>query len=314
MPLDPDIRDLLTLIDAVGQPPLYELPAHVARQTHEELIVRGRPTPDVPVGSVEDRTVPGPAGPVPVRVYRPERNGPLPTVVLLHGGGWVIGSIETHDHQARSLCRLTDAVVVSVGYRLAPEAPFPAAVEDSVAALGWADEHIAELGGDPGRLAIAGDSAGGNLAAVVSQLARDTGGPQLVAQLLIYPAVDLCHDYPSVHENAHGYFLEHEDMLWFRDHYVVDPALHTDPRVSPLRHPDLSGLPPAVVVTAEYDPLRDEAETYAARLREAGVPVAARRFDGLVHGFFGMGVHVPAAQAAVEETCSAFRALLHPAG
>jgi acetyl esterase len=234
---------------------------------------------------------------------------PRPTVVLFHGGGCVVGDLDTHDNMARTLCRDCEAVVVSVGYRLAPEAPFPAAVEGTVAATRWAATRLAELGGSD-RLAVAGDSAGGNLAAVVAQQLRDTGGPALAAQLLIYPAVDVAGDYASRRENAEGYLLDRPTMQWFTRHYAADPELHRDPRLSPLRHHDLSGLPAAVVVTAELDPLRDEGEAYARELADAGVPVEVRRFDQMIHGFFDMGGFSPGAQAAVDEACAAFARVL----
>jgi acetyl esterase len=242
-------------------------------------------------------------------VYRPEGEGPFPTVVFFHGGGWVIGDLETHDNQARSVARHGRAVVVSVDYRLAPEHPFPAAVDDAVAAARWAAAHLAELGGDD-RLAVAGDSAGGNLAAVVAQQLHADGTP-VTAQFLIYPAVDSAGEYPSRVENAKGYFLEQPTMDWFYGHYaggVDDPA---DPRLSPLRAADLSGLAPALVVTAEFDPLRDEGEAYAEALRAAGVPVRQQRYDGLIHGFFDMGPISAAAQAAIDESCARFGELLH---
>jgi acetyl esterase len=229
--------------------------------------------------------------------------------MLFHGGGWVIGDIETHDNMARSLCRDCSAVVVSVDYRLAPEAPFPAAVDDALAATRWVGEHLSDFGGSD-RLAVAGDSAGGNLAAVVTQQLRDTGGPAIAAQLLVYPACDVTGEYPSRHENAEGYFLDLPTMAWFLNHYAADAAVHEDPRLSPLQHGDLAGLPPAVVVTAEYDPLRDEGEAYAKALAAAGVPVEVKRFDGMIHGFFDMGAFSPGAQAAVDEACAMFARVL----
>jgi acetyl esterase len=251
---------------------------------------------------------------MPARVYRPDTSDDdaLPTVLFIHGGGFVIGNIETHDNQARSICRATRSVVVSLDYRLAPETKWPGAVEDSYAALQWTAAHIDEFGGDAARLAIAGDSAGGNLAAVTALLARD-GGPALCAQLLIYPVVDFDpeHPYPSRIDNADGYFLTADDMAWFSGNYVPAGADPHDPRLSPLRAPSLAGLPPAVVLTAEFDPLRDEGEAYAAALAAAGVPVRAHRFDGLIHGFFDLGLLSNAAATAVEVGCSEFAALLH---
>jgi acetyl esterase len=303
---------MLALLEAMGNRSVASGTPEEARAGFRLLTVDlRRPETIVPVASTEDVAIPGPAGDIPVRVYRPEADGELPTVLFIHGGGFVIGDIDTHDNQCRAVCRDIEAVVVSVGYRLAPEAPFPAAVEDALAATQWTADHVGELGGDPARLALAGDSAGGNLAAVVAQLARDAGGPPIAAQLLIYPGVDFREDgdYPSREENAEGFFLTLEDMVWFRDHYKgsSDPA---DPRLSPLLADDLSGLPPAIVVTAEYDPLRDEGEAYARALEAAGVPVILHRYDGLIHGFFDLGALSPAAAAAVDETCADLRRLL----
>jgi acetyl esterase len=308
-PVDPHIAPLLELLATV--PPMHAGSPDEAREAFRKLSVGGRqPEHVVPVGSVEEIVIPGPTGDIGARVYRPEGEGPSPTVVLFHGGGWVVGDLDTHDNMARSICRDCTAVVVSVDYRLAPEAPFPAAVEDALAATRWAASRLAELGGSD-RLAVAGDSAGGNLATVVAQQLRDQGGPALVGQFLVYPATDMTGDYASRRENGEGYFLDLPTMGWFTQHYAADTGLHTDPRLSPLRHTDLAGLPPAVVVTAEYDPLRDEGEAYAAALAEAGVPVEVRRFDQMVHGFIDMGGFSPGAQAAVDQACAMFAALLH---
>jgi acetyl esterase len=260
-----------------------------------------QPSQVIPVGTTEDLTIPGPAGPMRARVYRPEAEGEqAPTLVFIHGGGFVIGDIDTHDNQARALCRGADAVVLSVDYRLAPEDPWPAGVEDGLAAVRWAAENIDRLGGDPSRLAVGGDSAGGNLSAVVAQQLRDSDGPQLAAQLLIYPAVDLDPDgdYPSRVENADGYLLTAADMEWFGAHYLDDDQ-RRDPRASVLHADDLAGVAPAVIGVAEYDPLRDEGEAYAKKLSDAGVEVVLHRFDGLIHGFYGLGLVSPAAAAAV---------------
>ena len=311
MPVDPQIAELLTLL--AGAPPLHEGSPEQAREVFRQMTVEARrPEHVVPVGSTEDRTVPGATGDLRARVYRPETSGPVPTVVLVHGGGWVIGDLETHDNMARSICRDCRAVVVSVDYRLAPEFPFPAAVDDAIAATLWAAERLDDLGGDD-RLAVAGDSAGGNLAAVVCQQLRDRGGPALAGQLLVYPATDVSGDYPSRVENSEGYFLELATMAWFINHYAPDRSTYDDPRLSPLKADDLSGLPPAVVVTAEFDPLRDEGEAYAARLREAGVATQVRRFDGMIHGFFDMGGASSAAQKAIDESCALFAEVLDAA-
>lgn len=310
MPVDPQIAGLLELLAAAGAPPMHEGTPEQARAAFRALAVGARPVEKVvQVADVSERTLPGPSGDLAARVYRPDAVGPLPTVVLFHGGGWVIGDLDTHDNMARSICRDCDAVVLSVDYRLAPEAPFPAAVEDAVAATRWAADHLDELGGSD-VLAVAGDSAGGNLAAVVAQQLRDSGGPALAAQLLVYPATDVLGDYASRFDNGEGYFLDLPTMAWFMEQYAADPEHHGDPRLSPMRASSLEGLPPAVVVTAEYDPLRDEGEAYAAALAEAGVAVDSRRFDGMIHGFIDMGPHSEGAQTAVDETCAMFAKLL----
>jgi acetyl esterase len=263
--------------------------------------------PRHPVFAVEERTVPGPAGAIPVRVYRPSGAPSLPVLVWLHGGGWVLGSLDTHDQLCRQLCDAVGAIVVSVDYRLAPEAKFPAAVDDAVAAWSWVSAHAADLGGDPGRVAIGGDSAGGNLAAVVSLVARDEGLAAPLLQLLVYPVTDHEFESPSMVENAKGYFLEADRMRWFFTHYKRDDADCDDWRMSPLRAPDVSGVAPAVVVTAEYDPLRDQGEAYGRRLQEAGVPTEVVRGIGVFHGFFGMHGFIPPAQAAWDVSVGALR-------
>ena len=260
-----------------------------------------------PVHDVEDRVVLGPAGDIPVRVFRPSA-GVLPVFVWLHGGGWVTGSIESHDLLCRQLCDAVGAIVVSVGYRLAPETKFPGAVDDCVAAWEWIAAHAGELGGDPQRIALGGDSAGGNLAAGTTLLARDRGRPTPSLQLLVYPVTDHEFERPSMIDNATGYFLEADTMRWFYGHYARTAADFDDWRMSPLRAPDLAGLPPAVVITAEYDPLRDQGEAYAERLHAAGIPTECRRVDGLFHGFFGMQKFLPPAQLPWDMAVGALRA------
>ncbi len=309
MPVDPHIAALLSLLDQSGAPPMYEGTPEAGRALYLQL-THGARTPEqlVPVASAEDRTVPGAEGDLRARVYRPEGDGPFPTVVFFHGGGWVIGDLDTHDNMARHVCRGARAVVVAVDYRLAPEHPFPAASDDAVASARWVAQHLDEFGGD-GRLGLAGDSAGGNLAAVVAQVLRDDGTP-LAGQFLIYPAVDAEGEYPSRVENAKGYFLEKDTMDWFYGHYAGSWDDARDARLSPLHGADLAGLPPAVVVTAEFDPLRDEGEAYAKALEAAGVHADVRRYDGMIHGFFDMGTVSPAARTATEESCALFGELV----
>ena len=314
MPIDPGILSIAPLLEKYAPPMDGSVPvAEVRRRTNLaqdtssslpfEMVVA--------VGAVEDRTLDSPGGPLPVRIYRPESTGPVPTVVFFHGGGFVLANLNTHDGQVRHICRDARAVVVSVDYRLAPENPFPAAVEDCVWATRWAADNIADLGADPAALAVAGDSAGGNLAAVVAQQCHNAG-LALVAQLLIYPVVDLRDEaadlYPSIREHAEdGILLTEASMRWFHASYAPTHAVQTDVRCSPLLAEDLTGLPAAIIATAEYDPLRDEGEVYAQRLRDAGVPVELRRYDGLTHGFFGMGLISPASAAAAAELCALFR-------
>ncbi|MET3982894.1 alpha/beta hydrolase [Streptomyces sp. PvR034] len=262
------------------------------------------PLPSPAVAGVEDRAVPGPAGapPLPVRVYRPDPErwpGPRPTVVFCHGGGWVLCDLDTHDATARHLCRSAGAVVVSVDYRLAPEAPFPAAVHDAHAALCWAAGQVAELGGDPGALVIAGDSAGGNLAAAALLLARERGGPAVALQVLVYPALDAAQDTASVRRNAEGYFLTATHLRWFWEQYLGSGGDGADPLASPLRA-DLTGLPPAHVVTAGCDPLCDEGAAYVRALREAGTSAHEDHHPGMFHGFLGLVDLLPAARRALD--------------
>jgi acetyl esterase len=301
MPLDPDLAGLLALVEAGT--PMNEQSPEQARASFRTLAVDFRKPEDVvAVGSVEDGVVPGAAGNLAARVYRPEGDGPFPTVAFFHGGGFVIGDLDTHDQLSRTICARTSSVVVSLDYGLAPEHPFPDGVDDCVAATRWIQAHLAQFG-DDGRLAVAGDSAGGNLSAVVTQHV-----PGLTAQFLIYPATDGDNgDYPSREENGSGYFLDVPTMQWFMQQYA--PTGSDDPRFAPLQG-SLEGLPPAVVVTAEYDPLRDEGEAYAAALEKAGVHVVSRRYDGMIHGFMDMGSFSPAARTATEGAVDLFAALL----
>jgi acetyl esterase len=304
MPLDPQARIFLDSIEAIGSPPIWEETPEQVRAAFSLMAdVAGPPETAAPT---EDRTILGPGGDIPIRIYRPASADPLPVVVYFHGGGWVIGDIASHDTICHRIAVGVPAVVVNVDYRLAPEHPFPAAVEDCDAATRWAAEHAAELGGDSARLAVAGDSAGGNLAAVVTRRCRDAGGPPIAFQLLIYPTTDQTRSLPSHAENGAGYLLDANAMGWFIGHYL-NGADERHPDASPLFIDDLSGLPPALVITAEFDPLRDEGEAYAQRLREAGVPVTASRYDGMIHGFYGLDAIFDSAKLATGETVNALR-------
>lgn len=309
MPLDPQIATLLQFLASAESAPMAESGPEDARRGLRTLSVDLRDPAAVPdVHGVEETTVPGAEGELPARVYRPDVEGPLPTVVLLHGGGFVIGDLDTHDLFARVIANGCSAVVVSVAYRLAPEHPFPAAPDDAVAATRYVADHLADFGGD-GRVAVAGDSAGGNLSAVVAQAFRDEGR-SLTGQLLVYPVTDMAGSYPSHTDNGEGLFLDAASMAWFQQMYAGHVADFGDPRLSPL-HGDLTGLAPAVVVVAEFDPLRDDGLAYAEALAAAGVPVEVRTFPGLIHGFVDMGRHSAAAQQALDETCALFRRVLH---
>ncbi|HLZ55573.1 MAG TPA: alpha/beta hydrolase [Ktedonosporobacter sp.] len=305
MPLDPQTKTYLDQMAALNMPALSSLPPDVIRQGIAAQIASA-PAGEA-VAKVENRSIPGPAGEIPVRIYTPEGTGPFPVLVFFHGGGWVICNLDTHDGQCRSLANGAGCVVVSVDYRLAPEHKFPAAPQDCYAATLWVAEHAAEINGDASRIAVGGDSAGGNLTAVVTQMVRDQGGPRLVFQLMIYPGTDFTSQTLSKKENGEGYFLTLEDMDWFEGHYLNSEADKLNPLASPLLAKDLSNLPPALILTAEYDPLRDEGEEYGRRLREAGVPVIVRRYNGLIHGFFGMALIVDEAKRAVQETSQTLR-------
>ena len=284
-----------------GSPSLSAGTPEQARHGMRAMTVDVRdPATLAPVRETRELLVPGPAGDLPARLYLPEAPGPVPTVVFFHGGGFVIGDLETHDDHARLLCHQAEVAVLSIDYRLAPEHPFPAAYDDCLAATVWAVAHIDQLGGEASRVAVAGDSAGGNLAAAVALSARDAG-IALKAQLLLYPATDFREDelHHSRLENAEGFFLTADDMAWFGNAYTPEPAQRLNPRASVLLEPDLAGVAPAVLCTAEFDPLRDEGNAYAKALAAAGVEVRHTEFAGLIHGFYGLGVYVPAAAEAV---------------
>jgi acetyl esterase len=279
-----------------------------ARVADLESIRAGRGAA-TPVGAVTRLSIPGPGGELAGRLYHPGAAGRLPVVIYFFGGGWTLGNLDTCDEVCRRLCRGVDCLVLSVAYRLAPEHPFPAAPRDCHAAALWAAANVDRHDGDPTRIAVAGDSAGGNLAAAVTLLARDRG-PALACQVLVYPNVEHGADTPSMRESDDPAMFNRRSVEWYWGHYLAAPGDGTDPLASPLRAPDLRGLPPALVITAERDPLRDEAERYAGRLAEAGVPVTQVRYDGMAHGFFTMTGTLETARAATGKVVAFLRAHL----
>ncbi len=309
MPLDPEVSSFLEMVATAGLPPVNELPVPEARERIRRgaALFGGEPEP---VAGVEDRTIPGPAGPISVRVYRPDREGALPALAYFHGGGWVVGDLDTHDVPCRALANRSGCAVVSVDYRLAPDHPFPAAVEDAWAATTWLACNGGELGADPSRLAVGGDSAGGNLAAAVAIRAREAGGPQIGFQLLVYPVTDFEFESQSYVENADGYYLTRDSMLWYWGHYLASESDGASVDASPLRAADLGGLPPALIITAEFDPLRDQGEAFGRRLEEAGVRARVSRYDGMVHGFWNLAGPISRARIAHQEAAAAVAAEL----
>jgi acetyl esterase len=308
MPVTTEVQTILTMLAAMDGPEMNEVTPEQAREMYATLSALESKTE---VASVADAAAPGPAGDVPVRVYVPtDEPGPHPVLVYFHGGGWVIGDLDTHDSTVRAVAAASGVTVVSVDYRLAPENPFPAPLDDCCAAVRWVVDNAEALDVDPARLAVGGDSAGGNLAAVAAACLRDAGIP-VAFQLLVYPVTDGTMGMASYAENAEGYFLTRDTMDWFWGHYVGDGD-RTHPLVSPVHAPDeaLAGLPAALIITAEFDPLRDEGEAYAARLDAAGVPVTVTRYDGVIHGFFSMGDMIPEGKAAVDEAGEALRRAL----
>ncbi len=302
MALDPQVKAILDQMASL--PRFEELSVADARKQTIERAAAGR-LPTLPVASVVNRTVPGPGGDLPVRIYTPNGSGPFPLMVFFHGSGFVVCNLDTHDGTCRNLCSAAGCVVVSVDYRLAPENKFPAGVDDCYQATKWAAAHAWELNANSARIVVAGDSAGGNLAAVVALMVRDQGGPALRGQLMIYPVTDYYKPgHPSYVDNAEGYGLTAAGMRWFWGHYLNDEAEADNPYVSPLRAANLRGLPPALIITAEYDVLRDEGERYGQRLAEAGVPTRVTRYDGMHHGFFQMYGLVEKAIQALEEVAA----------
>ena len=305
MPLDPQMKNLLDAMAKAKLAAFHTLTPAGARQQMAQRVAAGVPDP---VSKVEDRTIPGPGGTIPIRIYTPAGAGPRGALVYFHGGGWVLGDIQMTDQPCRMLANASGCVVVSVDYRLAPEHKFPAAPEDCYAATSWVSANAAALGVDPARIAVGGSSAGGNLAAAVALMARDRSGPPIAFQLLIYPATTSELTSKSQQEfAADGYILSRADMEWFWGHYLASAADRANPYACPDYAKTLRGLPAAQVITAEFDPLRDEGEAFAARLREDGVPTTLKRYDGVTHGFFGMPSLLDKSKTAIADAGAALR-------
>jgi len=284
-----------------GAPPVHTLTPVQARESRNPVFIELGGPPE-PLQNVENMTIPSPSGQIPVRIYAPQGSGPFPVLVYFHGGGWVICNLDTHDSVCRSLAKGASCAVVSIDYRLAPEHKFPAAVEDAYAATQWMADNASPYNIDQGRIAVGGDSAGGNLAAVVCQMAREKNGPFIGYQLLVYPATNLSSfDTDSYREHGEGYILTKESMEYYCAHYLEVEDDSLNPYASPLLAEHMSGLPPALVITAEFDVLTDEGEAYANRLKQAGVPVNYVCFKGLIHGFFGFSAAVDRTRDAIKE-------------
>jgi acetyl esterase len=298
MPIDPQIAAMLASMPE--WPGVRHVPLDILRQSVRDSSIAIPPASDAPVARTEDRTIDGPDGPIPLRVYWPDGTGPWPMTLYMHGGGYVVGDLDTQDMIARALCAWGQTVVVSVDYRLAPEHPFPAGPEDCYAALQWIAANGASIDGDPARIALAGDSAGGNYASALALMARDRGGPALCGVVNFYGSCTYpTHDTPAAEEFADGPILRRDDVDWFWEQYLTDPAQADDYRASPVRAADLRGLPPHYVGTAECDPTRDDAERYAVKLVLAGNLVTVRRYSGMVHGFVSWVGFLPGARTAL---------------
>ena len=308
MPLDPQAQKVVDAMAALNLKPVEQSTPDEARESMRTRTAALGPVEDV--AAVSDHHVPVKGGEITVRVYSPAGHGPHPVLIFYHGGGWVIGDLYTHDGICRALVNAAGCAVASVDYRLAPEFKYPTPVEDSYAGLQWVVANAARLGLDPARLAVGGDSAGGNLAAVMALLARDRHGPRLMLQVLIYPVTNYDFSTPSYRENATGYVLTTDAMRWFRRHDLAREDQRREPSASPLLPKSLADLPPALVITAGCDPLRDEGEAYAKRLREAGVSVTLTQYPGMFHGFLRMTRILDQARAVLGETAGALRKAL----
>jgi acetyl esterase len=309
MPLDAQTQELLEQMERQNDPHPHTMNPLECRRFFRTSAMSS--AEGEPIAHVEDRKIPGPAGSIPIRIYTPKGGGPFPMLVYFHGGGWVIGDLDNSDALCRSLANGAGCITVAVDYRLAPEHKFPAAPEDCYAATKWIAENARHFNGDHSRIAIGGDSAGGNLAAVVAQMIRDRGGPPLVLQMLLYPVTDLTADNQSLRENAEGYMLTILDLQWFINHYLSREEEKKHPLASPMLAADLRGLPQALVVTAEFDPLRDEGEQYGSRLKEAGVPATISRYKGTIHGFISLAAVLDQGKKGIAECCIALRRALH---
>lgn len=305
--LDPQIEALLQQMEQQGMPPVHTLTPMKARESRNPVFIRLGGLPEA-VAHVENLTIPGQAGEIPIRIYTPQGRGPFPILVYFHGGGWVICNLDTHDSVCRSLANGASCIVVSVDYRLAPEHKFPAAVDDAYTATQWVAYSANLINGDSARITVGGDSAGGNLAAVVSLMAREKGGPSLMYQVLIYPVTNVSSfDTNSYREHGEGYILTKDSMEYYGGHYIGHEEELQNPYASPLLAQELSGLPPALVITAEFDVLTDEAEAFANRLKQAGVPVTYTCYEGMIHAFFSLAAVVGRARDAMDEVTAALR-------
>ena len=307
MPLDPQVIKILKEAESLGLPAYQDLSPTEARKQMLDLAPPVQP--NLSVKKVIDRKIPGPDGDIPIRLYYPAGDGPFPVLVYFHGGGWVIGDLDTHHGFCHALAKTSGCLVVAVDYRLAPEHRYPAAVEDAYAATRWVAENSELIQADPDRFAVCGDSAGGHLAAVVSLMARDRQGPRIDLQILIYPITDCSFDTPSYEENQEGYMLTRDLMKWFWNHFINIESEADDPYVSPLRAESFSDLPPALILTAEYDPLRDEGEAYAEKLQGAGVNATLTRYPGMIHAFIRMTAQLDKANVALGQVAGMLRSV-----
>ncbi len=304
--LHPTITAILQKMAENPAPPISSLTPLQARGGINPVLEKlAQPSEDIK--NVKGLEIPGPDGEIPIQVYTPEGRAPFPALVFFHGGGWVIGNLNTHDSICRALANGAKCVIISVDYRLAPEHKFPAAVEDAYAAVQWVVDNSDRLQIDPNRIAVGGDSAGGNLATVVSLIARDEGGPPLIFQLLVYPCTDLSSfDTDSYSEHAENYILKKSSMEWFREHYLTTEQDRQNPHASPLLASNLGGLPPALIITAEFDVLADEGKAYAERLKQAGVSVKYSCYGGMIHVFWGM-IGMKYSENGIDEAINALR-------